>query len=73
MSEKELKLIECPVCGTKFSPSKDRHYIAVGRSSRSTIIDPVDEFLFDAYDCPYCGSQYIAGSRKNKLETKEGD
>lgn len=60
----------CGVCGRDFALVEEEHYIA--RDGRKTGIVPAieseEEKLYDAYDCPHCGCQYIAQQRKASAE-----
>lgn len=61
------KMIVCAVCGNEFAPYNEHHYIArdgreIGAlAAFKSVTEPT---LYDAYDCPACGCQYIAGERK---------
>lgn len=52
---------KCNNCGKYFDATTESHYIA-----RDTILQMFQPEVaeYDAYDCPYCGSQYIAQERK---------
>lgn len=57
----------CKVCGRDFALIIEEHYIA--RDCEKTGVIPAlsgqDEAkMYDAFDCPHCGSQYIAQERK---------
>lgn len=64
---------KCNNCGRYFEPTTEIHYIA--RDAKFQLIQP-EVAEYDAYDCPYCGCQYIAQERKkqssgsNKTGTK---
>lgn len=63
-----LKL-KCNVCGHEFDATTERHYIArdPGVTGAFSTLDSHDEEnLYDAFDCPTCGSQYVAQGRKRK-------
>lgn len=58
----------CEVCGSKIIPSKSHRYTAKGRISTGGINNAItgvftEPELYDAYDCPVCGCQFIAGKR----------
>lgn len=53
------KMLECEVCGMKFEPTKDRHYMVVKNKNLFT----GEQYLGDAFDCPKCGSQIVPGER----------
>ena len=68
-----LKMITCDICGYQFIPANDKHYIArddsvSGLASGFGCHDEPN--IYDAYDCPSCGCQYIAKSRKRRLDGK---
>lgn len=56
----------CKVCGRDFALMEEEHYIVRdnAKTGISAAISSDEEKLFDAYDCPHCGSQYIAQERK---------
>lgn len=61
------KMIVCPACGNEFAPYSEYHYIARdGREigALAAFKSAVEPTLYDAFDCPACGCQYIAGERK---------
>lgn len=51
-------MIKCKVCGTEFPAIKERHYIARdnSRTGVAIAISKDEEKIYDAYDCPMCGS-----------------
>lgn len=53
--------LKCKICETEFPALKERHYISFKN------IYGVPE-LYDAYDCPTCGCQVIAQSRKPMVD-----
>lgn len=59
-------LLKCGVCGTLFRPSLQTHYVARNAETTgvSTIMAKQEATLYDAYDCPECGCQYIVQERK---------
>ena len=57
------KLLECEICGTKFEPTKERHYVV--DKGRGPLFTGVLVSLADAFDCPKCGCQVDAGIRYN--------
>lgn len=62
-----FKMLKCDVCGCEFEPIIERHYIAREpgvTGAFSTIGSHDEENLYDAFDCPKCGCQYIAKERK---------
>ena len=54
-----MKMFKCEVCGNEFEEAKENHYIA--RDKMAMVGEPT---VYDAYDCPKCGSQIIAKERK---------
>lgn len=62
--------INCPVCGYQYAPSADLHYIAQAPTpgGLSAAIGGAPLPLFDAFDCPRCGSQYRAQPRAERSE-----
>ena len=70
----------CDVCGHPFEARLDAHYIArdAGKIGIATAISCDEEKLYDAFDCPACGCQWIAQERKrtllgNELPEEEDD
>jgi len=62
---KKLNKTTCKVCGYVFELTKKRHYIA--REKTELFLLPSNKMeptLYDAFDCPNCGCQYIANERK---------
>lgn len=60
-------MLECKVCGCKFNAIIERHYIARdnGKSGLATAFGSnPEEKLYDAFDCPSCGSQVVTQERK---------
>ncbi len=55
----EIK-IKCAVCGTEFKPEKEKRYTGMSRGIFNT--------LYDCYDCPNCGAQYVGQERLEKIE-----
>ena len=67
-------MLECKVCGCKFNPVKQSHYI-VRDNERASSLAPVlrsdaEPTLYDAFDCPQCGCQVVAQPRKRKYRTR---
>lgn len=59
--------MKCTVCGTEFMPVKKQHYVSrdLTRTGMVTVIAATDEpALYDSFDCPMCGCQVIAQTRK---------
>lgn len=65
-TETGLKKLTCDICGCRFLPTAERHYIAradgVTGGLGLTVRD--EEPLYDAFDCPQCGTQMITQPRK---------
>lgn len=60
----------CNVCGAEFKLIAIQHYIARDNDVQGAIaaLESHDEpDIYDAFDCPYCGCQYIAQPRKRKV------
>lgn len=59
-------MLKCKICGTEFPAVEERHYIARdnSRTGAVAVISKDEEKIYDAYDCPMCGSQIIAQERK---------
>src|SRR5690606_28844368 len=62
----KFSMLGCKVCNLKFIPTYDRHYIAKA-TQLGNILMQEKEILYDAYDCPICGSQIIATERYPEL------
>lgn len=57
----------CKVCGYVFELTKKRHYIA--REKTELFLLPSNKMeptLYDAFDCPNCGCQYIAKEKQSE-------
>ena len=63
-------MLKCKICGTEFPAIEERHYIARDniRTGAFTSISNEEEKIYDAYNCPMCGSQIIAQERKRNFE-----
>lgn len=53
--------MKCKVCGTKFKPKKEDKYIV--KVTKRTSMVTADIETYDAFDCPKCGCQQLAGLR----------
>lgn len=55
----------CPVCHAEFIPAIDGHYVARNNTSTGlvTVIKGDESALWDAFDCPACGSQAVTRRR----------
>lgn len=62
--------MKCKICGTEFPAIEGRHYIARDNNRIGAVValSRDEEKIYDAYDCPMCGSQIIAQERKRILE-----
>lgn len=62
--------MKCKICGTEFPAIKERHYIARDNNKTGAVVvfSKGEEKIYDAYDCPLCGSQIIAQERKRNFE-----
>ena len=62
-------MLKCKVCGKEFEAVKENHYIAREGIKTGALANLAsnEEKIFDAFDCPYCGCQYIAGERKRSF------
>ena len=64
-------MLKCKICGTEFPAIEERHYIARdnGEIGLQVVLGSTkEENIYDAYDCPMCGSQIIAKERKRLME-----
>lgn len=64
-------MLKCKVCGTEFPAIEERHYIARDNTKTGAVVvfSKDEEKIYDAYDCPMCGSQVIAQERKRNFES----
>lgn len=70
VKETKEKIVVCAVCGAKLELNKLYHYIARddGFTGAVTVFTKEqEEPMYDAFDCPVCGCQYIAQERKRTL------
>lgn len=59
--------MKCPICAHEFQPEKKQHYVSrdLTRTGMVTVIAATDEpALYDSFDCPQCGCQVNAQTRK---------
>lgn len=63
-------MLKCKICGTEFPAIKEKHYIAKDTGMTGAVIAVCnrEEKIYDAYDCPMCGSQIIVQERKRNFE-----
>ena len=61
---------ECQCCGHTFTPTKEMHYVAKDADPGKTTIFQVaaEPKQYDAFDCPNCGCQIIAGERLKPVD-----
>lgn len=72
VAKEGTKTLECKACGTRFSPTLERHYVArdCTETGMAAAIGRTKEALwFDAFDCPVCGCQIIAQARKRTVDS----
>lgn len=60
-------MLKCNICGLEFKATNENHYLSrengkVGIGASFGTYD--EEILYDTFDCPNCGCQYIAQKRK---------
>ena len=67
---KEYTRIKCNVCGCKFEALAENRYTAREIAGMLSFVSPT---LYDAFDCPRCGCQCIAGVRKESVDNPEED
>ena len=59
--------MKCTICDHEFHPEKKQHYISrdLAKTGMVTVIAATDEpALYDSFDCPRCGCQVNAQTRK---------
>lgn len=69
-------MLKCKVCGCEFNAIAEKRYIArdnekTGIAAELWIND--EECLYDCFDCPQCGCQYIAQERKRAFQAAHDD
>lgn len=62
----------CKVCGRDFPLLAEEHYVARdpkrgGGQIGVVSIDKGEPEMFDAFDCPHCGSQNVMHTRKQEV------
>ena len=66
-----MAAVECKSCGNIFELTEQRHYIAREKTEMFLIAsNKMEPTLYDAFDCPNCGCQYIANERKRVFEKR---
>ena len=70
-------MLECKVCGYKFNPVKQNHYIVRDNKKISSLAiafsSDAESTLYDAFNCPQCGCQIVAQQRKRAYITGFGE
>ena len=70
-------MLECKVCGCKFNPVKQSHYIVRDNEKASSLANvfsgDAEPTLYDAFNCPQCGCQVVAQQRKRAYITGLGE
>ncbi len=61
-----MEKIKCKVCKTWFIPDKEQRYTVKENDGLSSLTKGVR--TFDAFDCPVCGCQCLAGIRLDRKE-----
>lgn len=64
------KLTECEICGMKFLLNKKDIYMVKKATSLSNALIGGGD-IFDAIDCPTCGTQILLKIRLPKLQTDD--
>lgn len=66
-----MRELTCKHCGESFRPKAITHYIAREAGQKGIVAvfgSYPEEKLYDAFDCPNCGTQIIVGDRMRKVE-----
>ena len=72
-------MIKCKICEHEFVPVIGNHYVSrdSGRSGLVTAFSSDEGSIYDTFDCPACGCQFLAQERKRIfipcIEVKEED
>ena len=70
-------MLECKVCGCKFNPVKQSHYIVRDNEKASSLANvfsvDAESTLYDAFNCIQCGCQIVAQQRKMAYITGFGE
>lgn len=70
-------MLECKVCGCKFNPVKQSHYIVRDNGKASSLANvfsgDAESMLYDAFNCIQCGCQIVAQQRKRAYITGFGE
>ena len=66
-------MLECKVCGCKFNPVKQSHYIVRDNERKSSLANvfsvDAESTLYDAFNCIQCGCQIVVQQRKRAYIT----
>lgn len=62
-------MIYCKVCGNEFEAKAENHYVSRDnvKLGLSVVVSDNEAPLYDTFDCPYCGCQYVAQQRKRAV------
>jgi len=63
----KTKMLTCDICGAEFVPSIKLHYISsdLRKTGLAATFGSTDEpSQYDTFDCPNCGCQVVAKTRK---------
>lgn len=63
-------MLECKICGKEFELTTDIHYVSRDNSKPSVILavsGSSEDVIYDTFDCPHCGCQYVAQERKREF------
>ena len=65
-----MKKLVCKICGCEISPEKYNHYISrdIEKSGVSAALSGTEPTLYDTFDCPVCGCQFVAQERKRVFD-----
>lgn len=55
-------MLKYKICGREFEPTAKAHYVARDntRSGMVVVVSSDEPKLFDTFDCPHCGCQFVA-------------
>lgn len=62
-------MLKCGICGCEFNAIKERHYISrdEGKAGVVALLGEDEVLEYDTFDCPQCGSQFVAQPRKRRV------
>lgn len=68
----------CEFCGTEIPMTVDNHYIGRDDGDTPSAVNSLfstsnEEQLYDCFDCPTCGCQMVAQTRKRKFMGGKND